>query len=154
MATAAAGTGESLEVRKTIAAPREKVFDAWTRPEAVKHWFPPSGFEAAPTDIDLRPGGTWRWGVRHLPDGEPFWATGTFEVVDPPKRLVYTWIWSTRKDGKTTRVTVDFHDRSGKTEVVLRHDRFPDVNMRNEHQQGWTHCFEQLEEYLKKEKTQ
>ena len=152
MAAATGSVTESLEIRKTIAAPREKVFRAWTRPELLKRWFPPGGFEAAPTDVDLRTGGTYRWGVRQLPDGEPFWATGTFEEVDPPKRLVFSWIWSTRKDDQTTRVTIDFLDRDGKTEIVLRHDRFPDVNMRNEHEQGWTHCLEQIEEFLMKEK--
>jgi len=29
-------------------------------------------------DIDLRPGGSYRWGLRKLPDGKPFWSTGTF----------------------------------------------------------------------------
>ncbi len=152
MATAPTGAAESLEIRRTIAAPREKVFRAWTEPAAVKQWFPPSGYEAAPTDIDLRPGGTYRWGLRKLPDGEPFWSTGKFEEVDPPRRLVYTWLWSGAPDSKTTRVTIDFHDRNGKTEVVLRHDRFTDVDMRNQHEQGWTHCFDQLAEFLKKEK--
>ena len=143
--------GESLEVRKTFAASRDKVFRAWTQPAAVKQWFPPSGYEAAVTDIDLRPGGTYRWGLRKLPDGEPFWATGAFVEVEPPRRLVYTWLWSGAPESKATRVTIEFHDRGGETEVVLRHDRFPDLNMRNEHQQGWTHCFDQLSEYLSKE---
>ena len=146
-----AATGESLEVRKTIAASRDKVFRAWTQPAAVKQWFPPPGYEAAPTDIDLRPGGTYRWGLRKLPDGEPFWTTGSFIEVEPPRRLVYTWLWSGLPESKATRVTIDFHDRDGKTEVVLRHDRFPDLEMRNEHQQGWTHCFDQLAEYLSNE---
>lgn len=106
MATAETGKGDSLEVRKTFAAPREKVFRAWTEPAAVNQWFPPPGYEAAPTDIDLRAGGTYRWGLRKLPDGEPFWTTGTFIEVDAPRRLVYTWLWSGAPESKATR-----HDR-------------------------------------------
>ena len=49
------------------------------------------------------------------------------------------------------RVTIDFHDRGGKTEVVLRHDRFSDLKKRNEHEQGWGLCFDQLAEYIRKE---
>jgi len=151
MATAETGKGDSLEVRKTFAAPREKVFRAWTEPAAVNQWFPPPGYEAAPTDIDLRAGGTYRWGLRKLPDGEPFWTTGTFIEVDAPRRLVYTWLWSGAPESKATRVTIDFHDRGGMTEVVLRHDRFSDLKKRNEHEQGWGLCFDQLAEYIRKE---
>ena len=86
-----------------------------------------------------------------MPDGEPFWTTGSFVEVDPPRRLVCTWLWSGAPESKATLITIDFHDRNGTTEVVLRHDRFPDTNMRNEHKQGWTRCFDQLDDYLKKE---
>ena len=151
MATVETTKGESLEVRKTIAAPREKVFRAWTEPEAVKQWFPPPGYEAAPTDIDLRPGGSYRWGLRKLPDGKPFWSTGTFIEVVAPRRIVYTWLWSGLPEENATRVTIDFHDRGGQTEVVLRHDRFVDVNQRNQHEQGWKLCIDQLNDYMKKE---
>jgi uncharacterized protein YndB with AHSA1/START domain len=115
-------------------------------------WFPPDGFEAGLTTIDLRPGGTYQWGLRKLPDGEPFCSTGVFLEVDPPRRLVYTWRWSSAPESKgDTVVTIEFQDRSGGTEVVLRHDRFPDTNMRNEHEKGWTHCLAQLEEFINKE---
>src|SRR5215208_5876959 len=138
--------GESLEVRRTFSAPREKVFRAWTDPTQVSRWSPPGDYDPAPTTIDLREGGTYRWGVTPKAGGEPFWSVGTFLEIDAPKKLVYTWRWSNAPDSPETVVTVEFHERGAGTELVLRHDRFPTVEMRNHHEQGWTHCLVQLEE--------
>jgi uncharacterized protein YndB with AHSA1/START domain len=152
MARTETGSATSLEIRKTIAAPPAKVFRAWTDPKAVMRWFPQEGYEAAQTTIDLRPGGIYRWGLRKLPDGEPFFSTGRFIEIDAPRRLVCTWRWSSAPETKDdTVITIEFQDRGGSTEVVLRHDRFPDVNMRNQHEQGWTHCLAQLEDFINKE---
>ena len=145
---------EKLELRRTYPAPRDKVFRAWTNAEAVKQWFPPPGYEAGPTTIDLRPSGAYRWGLRKLPDGEPFFSTGKFVEIDPPRRLVCTWRWSSAPESMETILTVEFQDRGGGTEVVIRHERFPDVNMRNEHEQGWSHCLDQLAKFLKKKEEQ
>jgi uncharacterized protein YndB with AHSA1/START domain len=144
--------GESLEVRRTYSAPREKIFRAWTDPKKVMQWFPPQGeYEAAATTIDLRPGGSYRWGLRKLPDGEPFWSVGTFLEIDPPRKLVYTWRWSSASESEDTIVTVEFHERGGGTELIIRHDRFASKDMRNQHEQGWQHCLVQLEEFINKE---
>jgi uncharacterized protein YndB with AHSA1/START domain len=145
-------TREKLEVRRTFRAPPERIFHAWTDPKEVMQWFPPPGYEAAPTSIDLRKGGTYRWGLRKLPDGEPFFSTGKFLEVDAPKRLVYTFRWSTEAESAETIVTIDFQERSGGTEIVLRHDRFPTKEARNEHEQGWKRCLDQLAEFISKEK--
>ena len=142
----------SLEVRKIIAAPPAKVFRAWTDPKAVMRWFPQEGYEAAQTTIDLRPGGIYQWGLRKLPDGVPFFSTGKFIEIDAPRRLVCTWRWSGAPETMDdTVITIEFHDRGASTEVVLRHDRFPDANMRNQHEQGWTLCLAQLETLINKE---
>jgi uncharacterized protein YndB with AHSA1/START domain len=114
-------------------------------------WFPPEGYEAAPTSIDLRKGGTYRWGLRKLPDGEPFFSTGKFLEIDTPQRLVYTFRWSGQPDSEETIVTVEFQERGGGTEVVVRHDRFTSKEARNEHEQGWKRCLEQLAEFISKE---
>ncbi|HSP13360.1 MAG TPA: SRPBCC domain-containing protein [Thermoanaerobaculia bacterium] len=142
--------GEKLEVRRTYAAPPEKIFRAWTDPEEVKQWFPPEGYEAARTIIDLRPGGTYEWGLRKLPDGQPFCSTGTFIEIAAPRRLVYTWRWSGASEADETLVTVEFAKRGSGTEIVIRHERFPNADLRNQHKDGWILCLEQLSEFLKK----
>lgn len=44
---------------------------------------------------------------------------GTYRVLDPPRKLVYTWLWETDLEAAETLVTVEFHDRGGSTEIVL-----------------------------------
>ena len=82
---------------------------------------------------------------RHpAPDGTLHRVTGTYREVDPPNRLVYTWQWETTPGATETLVTVEFHDRAGRTEIVLIHERLPDAEARARHEQGWNGCFEKL----------
>src|SRR2546425_5241971 len=67
------------------------------------------------------------------PDGPLHRVTGTYREVDPPNRLVYTWQWETTPGATETLVTVEFHDRAGRTEVVLTHERLPDAEARARH---------------------
>jgi uncharacterized protein YndB with AHSA1/START domain len=75
-------------MEQTFDAPRAEVFEAWTTPEQVALWWDPSGAELAVCEIDLRPGGAFRWinqdehGAKH-----PF--TGTYREIVPPERLVF-----------------------------------------------------------------
>ncbi len=116
-------------------------------------WFPPEGYEPARTIIDLRPGGSYEWGLRKLPDGEPFCSMGTFIEIEPPRRLVYTWRWTGMTEAQETLVTVEFEKRGSGTELVIRHERFPNADLRNQHKEGWTHCLEQLAAFIEKEES-
>lgn len=137
MATLDAKAQTTLQLTRTFAAPREKVFRAWTDPQEVKRWFHPPGYETPSAEIDLRVGGKYRLGMRKLPDGEVFYLSGTYREVRRPERLVYTWQWEAEPELGATLVTVEFHDRGGSTEIVLTHELFPTEKARQEHEQGW-----------------
>ena len=51
----------TIMLTRTFAAPREQVFEAWTRPEHVACWWDPAGTRLAECEIDLRPGGAFRF---------------------------------------------------------------------------------------------
>src|SRR5436190_169793 len=86
-----------LEIKRLIKAPRERVFDAWTRPEQLKQWMgPDEDMTIASVKIDLRVGGKFRIQMK-APDGESYTAVGTYREVRAPERLVFTWDWE--KDG-------------------------------------------------------
>jgi uncharacterized protein YndB with AHSA1/START domain len=78
---------EILIVRE-FAAPREIVFEAWTKPEHVAQWWDPSGTPLASCDIDFRPNGTFRF-VPHGPK-PPF--HGVYREIVPPERLVFATV--------------------------------------------------------------
>ncbi|HKC23896.1 MAG TPA: SRPBCC domain-containing protein [Thermoanaerobaculia bacterium] len=139
----------AVTLRRTYAAPRERVFRAWTDPEQIKRWWGPPGTATPDAVVDLRPGGKYRFTMRSLPDGEPYFLVGTYREVQPPERLVYTWTWrGTSMEVQDSLVTVQFHDREGSTEVVVTHELLPSDAARERHTKGWTGCLDRLQEFL------
>lgn len=134
----------SLTIRRTIRASRQRVFDAWTQPEHLKQWWranPKWYTEIA--DVDLRVGGKYRLGMRDPDQDGPFVCHGEFVEVTPPDKLVYTWSWEPPgMDVGKTLVTVEFIDQGESTEVVLTHERFPDAEATQRHHGGWSGCID------------
>jgi uncharacterized protein YndB with AHSA1/START domain len=135
-----------LEIRHVYAVPRERVFRAWTNPEALRCWFGASPAYTTPvSEVDLRVGGRFRIGMQGPDNPQPHVAGGEYRVVDPPARLVFTWRWETPDpDEPTMLVSLDFHDRQGKTELVLVHERFISDDQRDQHATGWRACLDNL----------
>ena len=134
----------SLKVSRVVSAPAEAVFRAWTEPDEIEKWWAPEGMSVPFVEVDLKIGGAYRLGLQR-PDAEPFNATGTYREIQRARRLVFTWRWEPdmMKAGETL-VTVEFHEKDGKTEVVLTHERFPSTEVRDEHRKGWTECLERF----------
>jgi uncharacterized protein YndB with AHSA1/START domain len=131
-------------------APRQLVWEAFTKPEHFTHWF--GGSETAvPLDtlaMDVRPGGEWS-AVMHTPDGRELPFAGVYREVVEPERLVFTYDnTDDRSDPKVEVATVTFKDLGGKTEVVFNQTgHLPeDVYPRTEH--GTSTSFDALAERL------
>ena len=127
-----------IEVARMIDAPREDVFQAWTDPDQLRSWWGPGEFTCPEAEVDLRPGGCYRL-VMQPAGGDSFVVAGTYREVDPPARLVYTWRWETgpAADGSESLVSVDFHERGSRTELVLTHTDFPASHGPAPYQMGW-----------------
>lgn len=146
----------TLQIKRTFAAPREKVFTAWTDPKELTRWFAPSDDCSIPVaEVDLRVGGRYRIQMT-APNGDVHTVGGTFRDVIVPERLVYTWAWEEAAScmgagpdaQKETLVTVEFHDRGKTTEVILTHELFPDAAARDKHSEGWAGCLNRLSNVL------
>jgi len=74
---------------RVFAAPRDLVFEVWTKAEHFTRWFAPLGAEVVDCEIDPRPGGVLRFGHR-LQDRTTFYLKGTFREVVPNERLAFT----------------------------------------------------------------
>lgn len=138
----------SLRIQRTFHAPREKVFEAWTRAEALKSWFCHEGYTVLQTEADARPGGSYL--IRMVKDGgdEPFQVSGTYKEVSRPERLVFTWRWSHRPEMNDTLVTVDLAEEGGATRLTLVHELFDSGELRDEHNAGWGKVLDGLTAYL------
>jgi uncharacterized protein YndB with AHSA1/START domain len=136
-----------LEIRRTFAAPRERVFAAWTEQEQYAKWMcrvrPDSNVECL--ELDLRPGGTFRV-KNHYPNGDTFLLRGQYREILPPEKLVFTWEWEKAPfcPAGETLVTVNFLKHGDQTEVVLTHTGFLDIEDRERHNHGWNACFDSL----------
>ena len=109
-----------IVMTRVFDAPRELVFEAWTDPEQVVQWWGPFGFTTTIHEMEVRPGGVWRF-VMHGPDGTDYDNHVVFDEVVKPERLVYRHGGGEENDIKEFRVTVNFdEDAGGKTRLTLR----------------------------------
>lgn len=107
-----------ITLTRLFDAPRQLVFDAMTRPEHVRRWWGilDERYSVHVCEIDLRPGGAWRF-VGRGPQGE-FAFRGVYREIAAPDRLVYTEIYEPFP-GDGSLVTTVFTDEQGKTRVSI-----------------------------------
>ena len=135
-------TTHTLTIARVFDAPRARVFDAFTKKEAIQTWFGPEGFTVPSVTVDPRPGGRYRIEM-HSPEGSVHVVTGEFREVRAPEKLVYSWAWQEGDHtGNETTVTLTFAEVGGKTEVTLVHSGFTSEDARLAHNKGWTSAFD------------
>jgi uncharacterized protein YndB with AHSA1/START domain len=148
MATPQSQPQDSIQLRRTFAAPRERVFRAWTDAREFALWFhPTTDHTTVITRLDAKVGGKYSLEMHHK-GGNVHKLSGTYQQIKPPEKLSFTWRWSTDPPGQETLVSLDFLDHGNATEIVLLHGQFPDAETREKHNQGWNGCLEQLQSYL------
>jgi uncharacterized protein YndB with AHSA1/START domain len=145
---------KTVELTRVFAAPRERVFEAWTRPEQLSRWFGPKGFEVHSVVADPRPGGVFRMCMRS-PDGREFWVRGSYREVVANERLE---IFCTADDDKGVQrleeiIQVRFSGRGNKTTLKvnaiasgLSEEAQP---MLKGMKQGWSQTVARLDDHLK-----
>jgi uncharacterized protein YndB with AHSA1/START domain len=113
----------TIKLMREFDAPRAEIFEAWTKPEHVICWWDAVGEPLTGCEIDLRPGGAFKFVTRGRPD-MPF--VGAYREIAPPSRLVFEAM------GATGRVTLE--EAAGKTHMTV------EIECRSA---------EQLDQYLK-----
>ncbi|MBO3748587.1 SRPBCC family protein [Streptosporangiaceae bacterium NEAU-GS5] len=118
-----------LEVVMTraFAAPRALVFDMWTSPEHLPRWMGPAEWTMTICEIDLRPGGAFRYHWRRA-DGAEMGISGVYHEVTPPERVVSSESWDGWSGTLNTLVLAQEPD--GATTVTLTM-RFPSQQARD-----------------------
>jgi uncharacterized protein YndB with AHSA1/START domain len=154
-------------------ASRDLLWKCFTEPERMKQWWGPKGFKVIASDMDLRMGGTYHYGMK-APDGSTMWGLFTYREIVPGERLVLVNCFSDEHRGVTRHPmapswplkmlsTFTFEDApGGKTRFTVRwspYEATPEeqatfdsdrsrVSMTN----GWSGTMDQLEAYLAKTK--
>jgi uncharacterized protein YndB with AHSA1/START domain len=140
----------SLTLTRNYAAEPEKVWRAWTDPQALKQWWGPGpGESVSLAELDVRVGGRFRIRFGGA-DGNEHECAGIYKEVVKPKKLVFTWSWPRTTPERESVVTMLFNAKGGGTELVFKHEQFFDEKARDDHQRGWTGLLEKLDDYLSK----
>ena len=107
-----------LVLSRTYDAPRRLVWQAWTQAEHMAQWWGPDGFTTTITEMQVRPGGVWRF-VMHAPNGTDYQNLVEYTEVVEPERLVYNQ-GDGENRGRDFHVTVTFTEEDGRTTVTSR----------------------------------
>ena len=141
------GSGHSITLRQRIPAARTRVFEAFTRPEALVQWFTPSpDISLEILDFDFAPQGAFRFCFT-MPGDVQKRVGGSYERIAPPEEIVFSWVWEApdQHAGMPTRVRVRFEENGDATEVVLTHERLVSEEVAARHGDGWSGMFKRLD---------
>jgi uncharacterized protein YndB with AHSA1/START domain len=144
---------QELKITRDFRAPRDRVWRAWTQPNAVVRWLGPRHCPAVEVSADVRAGGAWRACLAPGNDKEMLWQSGRYLVVTPPERLEFTFAWegSNHEDGPgaQTHVTVHLEDlANGGTRMHFSQTELVSAQSVIGHFAGWNSTFERLADYL------
>ncbi len=124
--TVAYAEGAELVLERVFDAPRELVWRVITDPARVTDWWGPQGYTTTVVEMDLRPGGRWRW-INHTTGGEDAPFRGEYLEVVPPERFVRTAIFDVPGfDDRPALETMILEDLGPRTKLIQR-SRFPGV---------------------------
>jgi len=133
-------TTTTITVSRTVAASPDQAFAAWTEVDRLARWWWPQ-LAGTTYDVDAREGGRFR--IQSPAIGAT--VSGVYAEVDPPRRLVFSWVW--QDDGEPTpeedTVVVTFEPEPDGTTVTVAHtsaEHVPDGGA----EQGWNDVLDRL----------
>jgi uncharacterized protein YndB with AHSA1/START domain len=137
----------SLALQRRYPVAPEKVWRAWTDPQALSQWWGSGPGTVSSASLDVRVGGRYRI-VFGGSDGNEHEVVGVYKEVVQNKRLVFTWSWPRTTPERESIVTIVFKAAGGGTELDFSHEQFFDETARDGHKRGWTVALDSLDRFL------
>lgn len=138
-----------LRLKRRFDAPIERVWRAWTDPQALMRWFGPTETrEVLLAETDVRVGGGYRLGFS-TNDGREHHASGQYREVDLQRRLVFTWAWHDTP-AEVSLITLEFTPAGNGTDLAFLQTPFVDQATRDSHDHGWSGAMDRLAGHLAK----
>jgi len=139
-----------IVMTRVFDAPRSLVFEAHTRPEHLMRWWGPRGYTLEIDQMDLRPGGAYRF-VHHAPDGAEYGFRGEYREIVPPERIVWTFEFE-GAPGHVSLQTLTLEEIDGRTKLtsVAVYDSVEDRDamLKSGMERGASESMDRLEELL------
>jgi uncharacterized protein YndB with AHSA1/START domain len=108
-------TDREIHIERVFEAPRDQVFALYTDPKLIPEWWGPRDTTTTVDQMDVRPGGSWRFVIQEA-DGSESGFRGTFREIAPPERIVQTFEWE-GMPGYVSVETATFEDLGGRTRL-------------------------------------
>jgi uncharacterized protein YndB with AHSA1/START domain len=135
--------GTCMQITRVFDAPRERVFEAWKRPELLQHWSGCKETTKVEFTVDFRVGGsfTQTMDIEHVGKHT---ITGVYDEILEPEKIAY----HVNLGPATTRVVIEFFAQGRQTKVVLTQEGFPDQTIVNIVSQGTLESLDKLDQLL------
>ena len=151
----------TLRIERRFDAPRELVFDAWTRPEQLMRWYAPHGCTIQLVKLEARPGGRFHWCIRNPSFGD-CWCVGVYRQIVRPERIVYTLATADSAGNeiepaqaghdprwpRESLVTVTLADVRGSTLLTLEQNVLESLARHTGAHPSWLQMLERLDEIV------
>ncbi|WP_435923904.1 SRPBCC family protein [Paenibacillus sp. DYY-L-2] len=113
-----------LIIERFVAVKRELAWQGWTRPEHIVHWWGPGNFKATVYEMDVRPGGIWRYKLAPVDGkGDEAYCKATYCEINEPSRLFYIDSFTDRDwnvvEGSEMPTVITFEEESGGTRLTI-----------------------------------
>lgn len=139
-----------VEVTRRFDAPQSLVFEAWSSCEHLAHWWGPRGYDLVGCELDLRPGGKYRF-VQRAPDGSTHAFHGTYSEIQRPERMVFSQVYEPVPDQEvlvtTTLTEIDGHTALSQ-HLLFSSKEARDGMLASGMEWGQAQSFERLDELL------
>ena len=141
-------TGGIVQLRRRVKATAEEIFELWTKPDLMARWMSPfPGAVDCKASCDFRLGGSYSLVMSSEESRRE--VTGTYLQIDPPRKLVFTWM-GPLTNHVNTLVTLELNSRGDETDLVLTHERLPTPETHVGHTRGWGHILDHLADAVSK----
>src|SRR5215831_10062124 len=142
-----------IVLTRVFDAPRQMVFDAFSKPELLKRWFGPRGWSLVVCDVDLRVGGGFRF-VLQGPDGRQMGMRGVYREIVAPERSVHMESFDDYPG--ESQVTAHFVEQNGQTTlratVLYPSKDVRDMVLQTGMEHGAAESYDKLAELLAEER--
>ena len=134
----------TVHLHRVLAASPEKIYRAFTDPDAMAQWLPPYGFTAKVHSMDARVGGSFKTSFTNFTTGNSHSFGGDYREMVPNHRLVYTDKFDDSNLPGEMTVTVDLKALSFGTDVSITQSGIPDMIPTEMCYLGWQESLEKL----------
>ena len=144
-------TTHAVRLHRVLTASPEKIYRAFTEPDAMARWIPPNGFTARVHHMDARVGGTFRMSFTNFATGDTISFGGEYRELVPNERLHYTDVFDDPNLPGEMLVTVTLRKVSVGTEVNIVQENVPAVIPLEACYLGWQQSLRHLAKLVEAE---